>query len=1444
MFMVSTGAEAKPGDLVAQWNVSWAGKAEFLSNVACSDDGHIWAGVDRHLFLLDSEGRLLRRIEAGSGSLQSLVTLPDGDVLVSGVYGRIRSLDGTVDFDTAQPFQMNSSGERDETFDLSWLPPYPYAVETIPLQDGRIVIGASFGGSGKIFRVFPDGKEDLSFSMFDGLGYTVDLEVDSKGRVYALRQDGVTIGNSSSSGPKLHRFLADGTPDQKFHLSGFNRDPYGRISDSAHLWAVALLSDDGLLLVGEFRNTPFVTQSNTLRFDKDGRVDSLWYRLQNGKPYSKYGTLVEADGRIILWGEDLTRLYPDGTPDPSFNVAKHGSVRDCAIDFQGRLVAVGDFGVGIFELGAGTPAPPVLVEPEASSIVQTVSTPFIFAPLIACDVEANFQWFHNGALMSGQTDRILRLTSLEVDDSGVYSIRVTDRNGVFDGRVLNLQVVPATPDSPDYTWHPEEPIPWVTGAFPTLDGGIVLWNRFEFDVLKLQADGKADPDFHVALVGQEPSRLQLLAVDPLTGEFLAVADTQIVVLESNGRQRPGFDWDWSWSDSYDRFLSWRSDGSVLIERKNWQGTQIFELTVGAPAEPAPLSMDVDERILPLDDGTLLLVSAAPSGGFELRRMSDRFDPIPAFGSVAVDVRGMGDINAVIAEDGKLILFGAIISVNQTQVENLARLLPNGMVDPTFFLNRFSDRVEAVHPNSDGGMHVVGAFQRVNGLNQVSVCRLHADGTIDVSFGPGYPLQSKGISLLRDDRLYFLPDFGARYEFIRGVESLRPFRTVGGAGASLRPKFLLQPTGEQIPKGTSVELRAVVAATPPATWQWQRNGVDIPGETAPSLCIEDANSEDTDWYRVIATNALGAAASQDVLVDVIDKPLSGQIDQSFQPPAVLSRETKRVVVAVQADGRAIVANVEWDHPRSAPIVRLNQDGQIDPEFTPDISDASALAIQHIAVQRDQRILIGLVSKSDFLWRMLPDGSRDPSFNLEPPHMDNNHYPGQAVAVQWGDRILAAIGFWSLEGVLGTPYYAYTFTGDGGDPQTMDTLVGFDFLEPPRSVPVISSSGSAFLPVGAAFPSVERVSIDIDADRMFNETLAAHVILSFDVDHKGRLLAVVGNPSIGHVRLMRFTENGELDLTFRESRWYGFISVEADVDGGLYVTGSFDIVDGEPRKGVARMLPSGYLDHRFDPGAGFDEAPAQATVTPGGDVLFSGPFSQYDGHEVRAVVRVHGVRNLPLEAMDVLISDNLAAVVNVQPDELTRSDLESIGWLDLSRLRLTSLRGLEQCRQLRGLVLDGNALSDIETLALMPPLAIISIRGVPILSIAPLLQRPPRHLIIDSEQAIRFNREIEELGNSTIVHIVEPETRATGDGLEWRSRWLVQQSSMDFYSPPTFGLRSELTWRITTAPTTSSVEYSEDLSSWITLEVSRSETDATVTAILPKDGRRTGYYRLSW
>ncbi len=83
-----------------------------------------------------------------------------------------------------------------------------------------------------------------------------------------------------------------------------------------------------------------------------------------------------------------------------------------------------------------------------------------------------------------------------------------------------------------------------------------------------------------------------------------------------------------------------------------------------------------------------------------------------------------------------------------------------------------------------------------------------------------------------------------------------------------PQILAPPQNQMITTGSNVIFGVVAASTEPLTFQWRRNGVDLPGATGPVLVLTQVQSTDAGQYSVMVSNALGSALSASAMLLVV------------------------------------------------------------------------------------------------------------------------------------------------------------------------------------------------------------------------------------------------------------------------------------------------------------------------------------------------------------------------------------------------------------------------------------------------------------------------------------------------------------------------------------------------------------------------------------------------
>lgn len=155
----------------------------------------------------------------------------------------------------------------------------------------------------------------------------------------------------------------------------------------------------------------------------------------------------------------------------------------------------------------------------------------------------------------------------------------------------------------------------------------------------------------------------------------------------------------------------------------------------------------------------------------------------------------------------------------------------------------------------------------------------------------------------------VPDHVYRCPDASGFWHIGPADPVGGRdtpgftnGSS--PVIVTSPSSQSVCVGASVTLSVVASGAAPLAFQWQRNGVAIPGETTPSLLLTFVGLADAGSYDVVVSNACGSTTSAPAVLSVESAPTI-----TAQPSSQTAFEGGSVVFQVVASG-ASPLSYQW------------------------------------------------------------------------------------------------------------------------------------------------------------------------------------------------------------------------------------------------------------------------------------------------------------------------------------------------------------------------------------------------------------------------------------------------------------------------------------------------------------------------------------------------------
>ena len=146
-----------------------------------------------------------------------------------------------------------------------------------------------------------------------------------------------------------------------------------------------------------------------------------------------------------------------------------------------------------------------------------------------------------------------------------------------------------------------------------------------------------------------------------------------------------------------------------------------------------------------------------------------------------------------------------------------------------------------------------------------------------------------------------------------------FKSNARINPGVPPTFFRQPSPQltKLAEGDSVTFSGKASGSAPITYQWKKNGVNLPGETRPMLSLTNVTSAANGSYTLSAMNPAGTAVSDAVIVCVCWRPLAGLfgtgVDDLGQPlaDAALDPHYQMTVSADQGFSfDAYVVNEAW------------------------------------------------------------------------------------------------------------------------------------------------------------------------------------------------------------------------------------------------------------------------------------------------------------------------------------------------------------------------------------------------------------------------------------------------------------------------------------------------------------------------------------------------------
>ncbi|PXY40355.1 calcium-binding protein [Flavobacterium cheongpyeongense] len=626
------------------------------------------------------------------------------------------------------------------------------------------------------------------------------------------------------------------------------------------------------------------------------------------------------------------------------------------------------------------------------------------------------------------------------------------------------------------------------------------------------------------------------------------------------------------------FLSFNGKPLSYLTRLKTDGTIDEDFNTGSGFNGKVYSSHIQEDGKIIVGGNFTSYNGVVSGRL-IRLNTDGSQDITFNTSIAA---GTGIVNQITQQpDGKIILVGSFTKYNGITVNRIARILPDGNLDPDFLTGSGAlTNINCVQIQSDGKIIVAGSFIKFNGVDINRIIRLNPDGSLDLTFHVGSAFNEEiHTMVLQPDGKIIL---GGEFTDYNGSVANRIIRLnpdgtmdsgfLSGTGFNNGSVYILKidAFGNIMVGGSftdlynEMEVNRLILLNSDGTVKPDFDTGAGPG-SASVYSLE--NSTDGAWYiggsfSVFDSQNQGKLAKTDA---------NGIHDMSYLSAGVGFDNSVLKIVPLSDDKIMVFGNFsKFNGMPSAKIARILPNGDLDNTFNSAQSGANN-AIKTATQQLDGKMIIAGSFTSynnticNRIARILADGSIDNSF------ISGSGFNGQvfSVAIQSDQKILAVGNF--------TKYNSIT-------------------------------SGR-----------IVRLMPDGTIDLSFNTATGANGIIDAIVVQSDGKIILGGRfdtfNGIPYSRLIRLNADGSVDNSF--SVGIGFdknvYALDLQSDGKIIVGGSFLNYNGVSKKRILRLNSDGSLDETFNSGTGFSNGDVRnVLVQPDDRILIGGSFSgNYNG-----------------------------------------------------------------------------------------------------------------------------------------------------------------------------------------------------------------------------------------
>ncbi len=637
---------------------------------------------------------------------------------------------------------------------------------------------------------------------------------------------------------------------------------------------------------------------------------------------------------------------------------------------------------------------------------------------------------------------------------------------------------------------------------------------------------------------------------------------------------------------------------------------------------------------------------------------------------------------LVQEDGRVIIGGFFLKVGGIDRARLARLLPDGQLDAGFFPGSGGNNaVYTVSRSPLGELSIGGIFTTFSNVNAGRMLRLNGDfGSVQFNQASLTVREQDGEVTLRVKRLIgsrgpvsvqyqrdggnavagtdFTGTTSGTLSWADGDTSDRELVfniTNNGNSDSTRDLVLklsdpaypaelgvystisliivddeslatviTPPQAVAVPETNPASFSVNVSSATTVTYQWLKNGSQIPDANLATYTIPSTSLTDSGNYSVRVTNGAGNFDSPMAVLTVLISPTAVSAGWAPSGPGASTLNGSVRAILPLPDGGALVGG-DFILPQRG-IVRLDASGAHVPAFTIALdSTAPGTGVHGFLMDAEGRIYIS------GRWDSI--GGK-PIANLARLHADLALDEGFAAVLGSGPDglvrdvsadsdggILIGGAFQRVSNLPGTSGFARI--SEAGYPDR--TLVSRSAGEVHR---IARAQGSDKIYIGGAFTNyfgrsyLLRLNSDGTRDTLFNPTTVNGVVRDFTLRQDGGMI-VGGAFNSGKAYLTALLANGADDPFFLSSATVGGAvnTIAVQPNGKFAIGGAFATFGGNANR-FSRVTAEGKLDSTLNLGSGFGGEVLKVAAGSDGRLWVGGNFTQFKGASANRIVCLHG------------------------------------------------------------------------------------------------------------------------------------------------------------------------------------------------------------------------------